>query len=47
MEPFEHSTSSENDTLEFLDCLLDEEVEEELELEETLSGRMGTTTGAS
>ena len=45
MEPFEHSTSSENDTLEFLDCLLDDEEEEEEE--ETLSGRMGTTTGDS
>ena len=45
MEPLEHSTSSEKDTLEFLDCLLDEDDEDELE--ETLSGRIGTTTGDS
>ena len=30
MEPFEHSTSSENDTREFArDCLLEDEVEDD------------------
>ena len=53
MEPLEHSTSSENDTLEVLDVLLDDEEEEDTDEEEAveaveaLSGLTGTTTGDS
>ena len=50
MEPLEHSTSSENDTLEVLDALLDDEKEDdrdEVEAVEALSGLTGTTTGDS
>ena len=48
-EPLEHSTSSENDTLEFLDCLLDEFDDDDDEEEDTedLSDLTGTTTGDS
>ena len=45
IDPFEHSTSSEKETLEFLECLLDE-VEEEDDIED-LSDLTGTTTGDS
>ena len=50
MEPLEHSTSSENDTLEVLDALLDDEEEDDRDEEEAveaLSGLTGTTTGDS
>ena len=49
IEPLEHSTSSENDTLEFLDCLLDEFDDDDDEEEDTedLSDLTGTTTGDS
>ena len=49
MDPLEHSTSSEKETLEFLDDRLEaaEEAEEETEEEEDLSGLTGTTTGDS
>ena len=53
MEPLEHSTSSENDTLEVLDVLLDDDdeddrdEEEAVEAVEALSGLTGTTTGDS
>lgn len=52
MEPFEHKTSSEKETREFLDDLLEvaEEAEEETdetEAAEVLSGLTGTTTGDS
>ena len=50
MEPLEHSTSSENDTLEVLDALLDDEEEDDADEEEAveaLSGLTGTTTGDS
>ena len=45
IEPLEHATSSEKDTREFLDCLLDED--EEAEDIEDLSDLTGTTTGDS
>ena len=49
MEPLEHSTSSEKETLEFLDDRLEvaEEPEEETDEEDVLSGLTGTTTGDS
>ena len=49
MEPLEHSTSSEKETLEFLDDRLEvaEEPEDETEDEDILSGLIGTTTGDS
>ena len=45
IEPLEHSTSSEKDTLEFLDCLLDD-VDDDEDTED-LSDLTGTTTGDS
>jgi len=45
IEPLEHATSSEKDTLEFLDCLLEED--EDDEDTEDLSDLTGTTTGDS
>merc|ERR1711910_213629 len=45
MDPLEHSTSSEKETREFLDVLL--EAEEDTEDCESLSGLTGTTTGDS
>ena len=48
IEPFEHSTSSENETLLLvLDCLLDDDNEDIVEDDDVLSGLVGTTTGDS
>ena len=49
IEPFEHSTSSENETLLLvLDCLLDDDNDDIVEDDDdVLSGLVGTTTGDS
>ena len=47
MDPLEHSTSSENDTLEFLDCLLEDARDEVSDVVEDLGDLTGTTTGDS
>jgi len=47
MDPLEHSTSSENDTREFLDCLLEDAREEVSDVVEDLGDLTGTTTGDS
>jgi len=48
IDPLEHSTSSENDTREFLDGLLDDDAnEEDIDVVEDLGDLTGTTTGDS
>jgi len=47
MDPLEHSTSSEKETLEFLDDLREAEDDEDADDTEDLSDLIGTMTGAS